>query len=76
MSNPELAILDSMLAKAAPDETAALTALLDIRYGDGTIYIRDRIELGLFHKAVKLGLVDSEGYITPTGIRLWRSAAS
>lgn len=41
--------------------------LLSHRYGDGLVYLRERTERSLFDRAVRLGLITREGYLTPTG---------
>ncbi|MDX1528104.1 MAG: hypothetical protein R3337_05715 [Gammaproteobacteria bacterium] len=45
----------------------ALLQLLAHRYGDGLVYLRDDGERRLFERAVNLGLVNREGYLTPAG---------
>ncbi len=50
-----------------------ITVFLGQRYGDGLVYLsgsRDRI---VFERAIDLGLVSDEGYLTPAGHRFWRS---
>ena len=44
--------------------------LLGHRYGDGLVYLRNDGEEQIFHEAVRLGLVSSEGYVTPRGLSL------
>ena len=44
--------------------------LLSHRYGDGLVYLRNDSEQRLLHEAVRLGLVSSEGYVTPRGLSL------
>ena len=46
---------------------SAIVQLLGHRYGDGLVYLRDRSERTTFDKAVSLGLVSREGYLTPKG---------
>ena len=41
--------------------------LLSHRYGDGLVYLRERAERSLFDRAVRLGLITREGYLTPVG---------
>ncbi len=41
--------------------------LLSHRYGDGLVYLRDSAERALLDRAVRLGLVTREGYLTPAG---------
>ncbi len=45
----------------------ALLQLLGHRYGDGLVYLRDDGERRLFERAVSMGLVNREGYLTPAG---------
>lgn len=45
----------------------AILQLLGHRYGDGLVYFRDDGERRLFERAVNLGLVSREGYLTPAG---------
>ena len=52
------------------DVGRALLDLLGHRYGGGLVYLRDDQEQPLFHEAVRLGLVSSEGYVTPQGLSL------
>jgi len=50
-------------------EQAALAALLQRRFGDGSIYLQSREDRLLLKKAVQLGLVTTDGYLTPAGQR-------
>ncbi|MGQ0657217.1 MAG: hypothetical protein ACT4NU_03845 [Chromatiales bacterium] len=50
-------------------EEAALVALLQRRFGDGTVYLQSREDRLLLKKAVQLGLVTHDGYLTPAGQR-------
>ena len=52
------------------DVDQALLNLLGHRYGDGLVYLHNEREQQLFHEAVRLGLVSSEGYVTPRGLSL------
>ncbi len=45
----------------------ALLQLLAHRFGDGLVYLRDDSERRLFERAMSMGLVDREGYLTPAG---------
>ena len=45
----------------------ALLQLLGHRYGDGLVYLRDDGERRLFERAIRLGLINREGYLTPAG---------
>jgi len=44
-----------------------LLQLLGHRFGDGLVYLREETERVLFDRAVNLGLVTGEGYLTPAG---------
>lgn len=48
-----------------PDQ--AILQLLGHRYGDGLVYFRDDGERRLFERAVNMGLVSRDGYLTPAG---------
>ncbi len=50
---------------------AALTSLLDQRYGDGQIYLTDVKERAVLKAAVNMGLVSKDGYLTHSGRRFW-----
>ena len=52
------------------DVDQAMLSLLGHRYGDGLVYLRNDREQQLYHEAVRLGLVSSEGYVTPRGLSL------
>jgi hypothetical protein len=52
------------------DVDQAMLSLLGHRYGDGLVYLRSDGEQQLYHQAVRLGLVSSEGYLTPRGLSL------
>ena len=48
----------------------AVIRLLGHRFGDGLVYLRDATERRVFQRAVSLGLVSREGYVTPAGLSL------
>ena len=53
---------------AEPTEVeSAMLKLLAHRYGDGLVYLRGQEERDLYQKAKLLGLINSEGYLTPAG---------
>ena len=64
----EMAIQE--LQRQADDVDQAILKLLGQRYGDGLVYLRNDTEQQLFHEAVRLGLVSSEGYVMPRGLSL------
>ena len=45
----------------------AIVKLLAHRYGDGLVYLRGREERQLYARAVGLGLINRDGYVTPQG---------
>lgn len=53
----------------APAEHAALLALLKRHFGDGLIYLQSSADRELLRKAVRLGLVAPDGYLTSAGRR-------
>lgn len=55
---------------ADEDEEQAIAELLAHRFGDGLVYLRDHADRQLLQRAVRLGLVNSEGYVTPSGLAL------
>jgi hypothetical protein len=46
--------------------------VLDHRFGDGLVYLVDAKERPVLEHAISQGLVSSEGFLTPSGYRLWR----
>ena len=52
----------------ADDVDQGILKLLGHRYGDGLVYLRNDGEQQLFREAVRLGLISSEGYVTPRGL--------
>jgi len=55
------------------DVDQAILMLLAHRYGDGLVYLQSDREQSLFDEAVRLGLVSTEGYVTPRGLSLLAS---
>jgi hypothetical protein len=66
MEHEDMAIQEQQ--KQTEDVDQAILMLLGHRYGDGLVYLRNDEEEQLFHQAVRLGLVSSEGYVTPRGL--------
>jgi hypothetical protein len=62
----EMAIQE--VQRQVDDVDQGIVKLLGHRYGDGLVYLRNDREEQLFHEAVRLGLVSSEGYVTPRGL--------
>ncbi len=54
----------------ADDVDQAILELLGHRYGDGLVYLHNDRDQQLFDEAVRLGLVSSDGYVTPRGLSL------
>ncbi len=44
-----------------------ITGLLTHRYADGLVYLGDAREQVAYRKAMNLGLINTEGYLTPAG---------
>lgn len=57
----------AMQKESSEQVDQALLQLLGHRYGDGLVYFRDDGERRLFDRAVSMGLVNREGYLTPAG---------
>lgn len=49
-----------------------IAALLGQRYGDGLVYLRERSDRLLLERAMSMGLVNDEGYLTPSGFTFWQ----
>jgi hypothetical protein len=62
----EMAIQEQQ--RQTEDVDQAILMLLAHRYGDGLVYLQNDRDEPLFHEAVRLGLVSSEGYVTPRGL--------
>ncbi len=56
---------DTVIAPERVD--SEITGLLTHRYADGLVYLGDARELGAYRKAMSLGLINAEGYMTPAG---------
>ena len=65
---PSQQLTEQPQAGAHPESIEdALLQLLDHRYGDGLVYLREDEERALLSRAMRLGLVSPDGYITPKG---------
>ncbi|MCH9672331.1 MAG: hypothetical protein K0U93_12865 [Gammaproteobacteria bacterium] len=53
-------------------EEVAIAALLDARYEDGFVDVQTRDDRRLRKKAVLLGLINSDGFITEAGQSYWQ----
>lgn len=53
-------------------ELQRLLTLLSQHYGDGLVYLRETGDRRLLKRAIVLGLVSEDGYLTPAGYGLWR----
>lgn len=49
---------------------SGIVQLLAHRFGDGLVYLRDEAERAVYARAVGLGLISSEGYVTPAGFHI------
>lgn len=56
-----------------PMEELALATLLGQNHGKGPLYLHNRYDRLLFKKALRMGLVDAKGYLTPAGHRFWNN---
>ncbi|MFQ5464263.1 MAG: hypothetical protein ACE5E5_16770 [Phycisphaerae bacterium] len=54
-------------SKQSGQTDPAMLRLLGHRYGDGLVYFGDTAERRVYHLAIRLGLVSTEGYLTPEG---------
>ena len=48
----------------------AVLRVLRHRFGDGLVYLHDAGERHAYRRAIALGLVGHDGYLTPAGIAL------
>ena len=53
-----------------PEVEPRIVKLLASRYGDGLVYLRGQEERELYERAQRMGLINREGYVTPTGRRV------
>lgn|GEM_PF-2460365 len=52
----------------APEQVdPEITRLLTHRYADGLVYLGEAREQGVYQKAMSLGLINTEGYLTLAG---------
>ena len=49
------------------DVHPSILQLLGHRFGDGLVYLLERRDRSVYQRAVSLGLVSAEGYLTPLG---------
>lgn len=47
----------------------AMAQFLEHRYGDGLVYLQNNEDRALLRRAIQLGFVNEEGYLTPAGYR-------
>ena len=60
--------METLIGQGSDDVSeAALAQLLDHRYGDGLVYLRDQAERSIYQAAIHLGLINADGYVTPEG---------
>ncbi len=57
------------------EEESSLVLLLDRHYGDGSLYLGGELDRQYFHRALVLGLVSGEGFLTKSGWQFWRQRA-
>lgn len=63
------------LGKLTQQMEWALATLLGHRFGDGLVYVQSQADRATLARARRLGLVDSEGYLTNAGRRFWNRRA-
>lgn len=51
------------------EDKHALAHFLEHRYGDGLVYLQNNEDRALLRRAIQLGFVNEEGYLTPAGYR-------
>ena len=61
-----------MTTKGAQITERDVAIVLDHRFGDGLVYLVDANERRVLEHAISQGLVSAEGFLTPSGYRLWR----
>jgi hypothetical protein len=52
-----------------------VAVVLNHRFGDGLIYLLNAEERPILDLAMREGLVSADGFLTPSGYRLWRRLA-
>ena len=50
-----------------PSIESEIAAMLEARFGDGLMYLSRNNSRSLFQKAVEMGFIDHEGYLTRKG---------
>lgn len=58
--------------EVSAQEEIAMVMILGQHYGDGLVYLHGGNDRILLERAMELGLVSDEGYLTPAGYRFWQ----
>lgn len=58
--------------EVSAQEEIAMVVLLGQHYGDGLVYLHGGNDRILLERAIELGLVSDEGYLTPAGYKFWQ----
>lgn len=51
----------------------SIARLLDQRFGDGLVYLREAADRDVLRRAIQLGLISADGYLTTSGFRMWQN---
>ena len=61
---------------ASPPTDIDMAVLLGQHYGDGMVYLSGGNDRVLLERAMEMGLVSDDGYLTPVGYQFWLSRQS
>ncbi len=65
---PGVPCLPDTVTKKEPEPIESqIAALLEARFGDGLMYLSKNNSQSLYKKAIEMGFIDSEGYLTRKG---------
>lgn len=63
---------EAVQIEVSAQEEIAMVMLLGQHYGDGLVYLHGDNDRILLERAMELGLVSDEGYLTPAGHKFWQ----
>ena len=63
---------DATAKGSGPITQQQVAVVLNHRFGDGLIYLLNAEERPVLDFAIREGLVSPDGFLTPSGYRLWR----
>ena len=66
---------DATAKGSDPITQQQVAVVLNHRFGDGLIYLLNAEERPILDFAIRKGLVSADGFLTPSGYRLWRRFA-